>query len=157
SIPLPRNGSQSIESRSVPRKYRSRKRPNKEDSRTPLLREGNNILDGQDSKSAVRNRRFVTSLATSRGVPHSQSTQPSFNRQQLDTDVLAVSNSTPIMDAERFLSNTLSILAASSDLRATIESLVRLGVGNLSECCGVFMFENEQTIRRLAIAFRSNP
>jgi signal transduction histidine kinase len=59
------------------------------------------------------------------------------------------------MDAERFLSNTISILAASSDLRATIDSLVRLAVRNLSECCGVFMFENEQTIRRLAIAFRS--
>src|SRR5215831_2648036 len=60
------------------------------------------------------------------------------------------------MDAERFLSNTISILAASSDLRATIDSLVRLAVRNLSECCGVFMFENEQTIRRLAIAFRSS-
>jgi signal transduction histidine kinase len=61
------------------------------------------------------------------------------------------------MDADRFLSNTISILAASSDLRTTIDNLVRLAVRNLSECCAVFMFENEQTVRRLAMAFRSSP
>jgi signal transduction histidine kinase len=59
------------------------------------------------------------------------------------------------MDSERFLSNTISILAASSDLRTTVDSLVRLAVRDLADCCGVFMIENEQTIRRLSIASRS--
>ncbi len=56
------------------------------------------------------------------------------------------------MDAERFLANTISILAASPDFRTTIDNLSRLGATTFADWCGVFMFENEQTIRRLSIA-----
>src|SRR6266705_2309545 len=58
------------------------------------------------------------------------------------------------MDAERFLSNTISILANSADLRTTIDNLARLAAANLAEYCTVFMFENEQTIRRMAVVQR---
>lgn len=66
-----------------------------------------------------------------------------------------MSNSLPVMDvmdAERFLVNTISILSTSPDFRATIENLARLGATSFADWCGVFMFENEQTIRRLSIA-----
>jgi signal transduction histidine kinase len=53
------------------------------------------------------------------------------------------------MDAEVFLSETISILAASPDFRATIENLSVLANSTLSDWCGVFMFESEVTLRRL--------
>lgn len=56
------------------------------------------------------------------------------------------------MDAERFLSNTISILATSADLPTTVENLACLASAELVDCCAVFMFENEQTIRRVALA-----
>jgi signal transduction histidine kinase len=59
------------------------------------------------------------------------------------------------MDAERFLSNTISILATSADLSATLDNLARLASTELVDGCVVFMFENEQTVRRLAIAIRA--
>jgi signal transduction histidine kinase len=58
------------------------------------------------------------------------------------------------MDAEAFLSNTISILAASADLSTTIDNLARLASTELVDGCAVFMFENEQTVRRLAIVNR---
>lgn len=66
-----------------------------------------------------------------------------------------VSNSLPLMDTERFLSGTISILATSADLRITIDNLARLATMELAESCAVFMFENEQAVRRLSIASRS--
>src|SRR5262249_3851255 len=59
------------------------------------------------------------------------------------------------MDAERFLSNTISILATSADLGTTIDNLARLATAELAEYCTVFMFENEQTIRRMAVVQRT--
>ncbi len=56
------------------------------------------------------------------------------------------------MDAEQFLINIISTLAASPDFRTTIDNLARLATESLSDWCGVYMFENEQTIRRLAVA-----
>jgi signal transduction histidine kinase len=59
------------------------------------------------------------------------------------------------MDAERFLSNSISILATSADLSTTIDNLARLASTELVDCCVVFAFENEQTVRRLALANRT--
>src|SRR4051794_32834602 len=59
------------------------------------------------------------------------------------------------MDAERFLSNTISILATSADLGATIDKLARLATAELAEYCTVFMFENEQTVRRMTTVQRT--
>jgi signal transduction histidine kinase len=59
------------------------------------------------------------------------------------------------MDAESFLSSTISILATSADPRITIDNLARLATMELAESCAVFMFENQQAVRRLAIARRS--
>jgi signal transduction histidine kinase len=59
------------------------------------------------------------------------------------------------MDAERFLFNTISILATSADLRTTIDNLARLATARLTEYCTVFMFENEQTIRRMTVMQRT--
>jgi signal transduction histidine kinase len=59
------------------------------------------------------------------------------------------------MDAERFLSNTISILASSADLRTTIDNLARLAAAELAEYCTVFMFENDQTIRRMQAVQRT--
>ena len=56
------------------------------------------------------------------------------------------------MDAERFLTNTISILASSADLPTTVENLACLASTELVDCCAVFTFENEQTIRRVALA-----
>src|SRR5437762_8826062 len=56
------------------------------------------------------------------------------------------------MDAARFLANTISILSTSADFRTTIDNLSGLATSGLANWCGVFMFENEQTIRRLAVA-----
>jgi signal transduction histidine kinase len=59
------------------------------------------------------------------------------------------------MDAERFLFNTISILATSADLRTTIDNLARLAAAKLAEYCTVFMFENEQTVRRMTVVQRT--
>ena len=59
------------------------------------------------------------------------------------------------MDAERFLSNTISILATSADLGATIDKLAHLATAELAEYCTVFMFENEQTVRRMTTVHRT--
>lgn len=56
------------------------------------------------------------------------------------------------MDAERFLANTISILSSSADFRTSIENLGRLAAANFADWCGVYVFENEQTIRRIAVA-----
>ena len=66
-----------------------------------------------------------------------------------------MSNSPAVMDAERFLSNTISILATSADLSTTIQNLAGLASTELADCCVVFTFENERTVRRLAIANRT--
>ncbi len=58
------------------------------------------------------------------------------------------------MDAERFLENTISVLAQSSDFRTVVQSLAQLGATHLSDWCGLFTFENERTIRRLAFVRR---
>src|SRR5215468_8439679 len=67
----------------------------------------------------------------------------------------SVSNNPPVMDAERLLSKTISIIATSADLPVTIDNLARVAATELVDCCAVFMFENEQTVRRLAIASRT--
>ncbi len=53
------------------------------------------------------------------------------------------------MDAEVVLSETISILAASPDFRATMENLSVLANSTLSDWCAVFTFETEHTLRRL--------
>src|SRR5437588_714396 len=63
-----------------------------------------------------------------------------------------VSNRLPDMDADRFLATTISTLASSTDLLPTIKNLACLAVPGLADWCSVFMFEGEQTIRRLANA-----
>ncbi len=60
------------------------------------------------------------------------------------------------MDAEGFLSNTISILASSPDFRITVENLARLATSRLAEWCGIFIFENEKTIRRLLVVENGN-
>jgi signal transduction histidine kinase len=56
------------------------------------------------------------------------------------------------MDLERFLTNIISTLASSRDFRTTIDNLALLATENLADWCGVYLFENERTIRRLAVA-----
>jgi signal transduction histidine kinase len=56
------------------------------------------------------------------------------------------------MDAERFLTNIVSTLSTSPDFRMTIVNLARLAVDGLADWCAVYMFENENNIRRLAVA-----
>jgi len=56
------------------------------------------------------------------------------------------------MDVERFLTNIISTLASSRDFRTTIDNLALLATENLADWCGVYLFENERTIRRLAVA-----
>ena len=73
----------------------------------------------------------------------------------LDIDLAAVSNRHPVMDAEHFFSNAISILATPADLPVTADKLARLAAVELADFCAVFMFENDQTIRRLAIARRT--
>src|SRR5262249_14119811 len=58
------------------------------------------------------------------------------------------------MDAARCLFNTISILASSADLRTTIDKLARLATAKLAEYCTEFMFENEQTVRRITVVRR---
>jgi signal transduction histidine kinase len=56
------------------------------------------------------------------------------------------------MNAEAFLTNIVCALAASPDFRATIDNLASLATKQLCDWCSVYMFENEQTIRRLAVS-----
>jgi signal transduction histidine kinase len=56
------------------------------------------------------------------------------------------------MDAELFLANTILTLATSPDFLTTIKNLARLAVPEVADWCGIFMFETEQTVRRLATA-----
>ena len=56
------------------------------------------------------------------------------------------------MDSERFLLNIISTLATSRDLRTTIDNLALLATKGLADWCGVYLFESEQTIRRVAVA-----
>src|SRR5262245_28597560 len=56
------------------------------------------------------------------------------------------------MDAERFLTNIISTLSTSPDFRTSVDNLARLATEGLADWCGVYMFENDQTIRRLAVA-----
>jgi signal transduction histidine kinase len=61
------------------------------------------------------------------------------------------------MNAERFLTDIISTLSTSPDFRSSIENLARLGTEGLADCCGIFMFEHEQAMRRLAFAPASHP
>jgi signal transduction histidine kinase len=56
------------------------------------------------------------------------------------------------MDAEAFLTNIICALASSPDFRTTIDNLACLATESLCDWCSVYMFENEQTIRRLAVS-----
>src|SRR5262249_8077424 len=56
------------------------------------------------------------------------------------------------MNSERFLTNIISTLATSPDLRTTIDNLAILATDGLADWCGVYIFENDQTIRRLAVS-----
>src|SRR5262249_46598586 len=67
-------------------------------------------------------------------------------------EMTAVSNRGSVMDAERFLLKAISILSTSADLRTTIDSLAHLAAAEVADCCAVFMFENEQTVRRITVA-----
>jgi signal transduction histidine kinase len=55
------------------------------------------------------------------------------------------------MDAEHFLSKTISILATSPDFRHTLENLGLHAIAQLADSCAIFMFENEATVRRLVV------
>src|SRR2546425_5799716 len=63
----------------------------------------------------------------------------------------AVSNSHG-MDAELFLTNIISTLSTSPDFHSSIANLAALATDGFADWCGMYMFENEQTIRRLAVA-----
>jgi len=56
------------------------------------------------------------------------------------------------MNSERFLQNIIAALSTSPDFRTTIDSLARLGTEDLADWCAIYMFENEQMVRRLAVA-----
>jgi hypothetical protein len=56
------------------------------------------------------------------------------------------------MDADRFLQEIISTLSTSPDFRAVVDGLARLGTLGLADWCGLYMFENEQAVRRLAVA-----
>lgn len=49
-------------------------------------------------------------------------------------------------------SSAIAILATSLDFKTTIENLAGLGASQVADWCAVFSFENEQTVRRLAVA-----
>ena len=61
------------------------------------------------------------------------------------------------MSAERFLTDIISALSTAPDFRTSIENLAQLGAHSLADCCGVYVFEHEQTARRLAFAPASYP
>jgi signal transduction histidine kinase len=55
------------------------------------------------------------------------------------------------MNANRYLTQIISTLSTSANFQTTIQNLAHLGAG-LADWCGIYMFENDQTIRRLAVA-----
>src|ERR1041384_3135083 len=69
---------------------------------------------------------------------------------QLDMTVTAVSNKLHRkMEAREFLSKTISILATSPSYSSTIDSLARLANSTISDWCAIFVFENQNSLRRL--------
>src|SRR6185369_4623325 len=56
------------------------------------------------------------------------------------------------MNPDRYLTQIISTLSTSANFQTTIQNLARLGIESLADWCGIYMFENEQTIRRLAAA-----
>jgi signal transduction histidine kinase len=54
------------------------------------------------------------------------------------------------MDAERFLTNIITTMSSSPDFRTSIPSLACLATDDLADWCGIYLFESEQTIRRVA-------
>src|SRR5262245_61066693 len=56
------------------------------------------------------------------------------------------------MNSLCFLENIISTLSTSRDFRASIDNLARLATQGLADWCGVYLFVNDQTIRRLAVA-----
>jgi signal transduction histidine kinase len=62
-----------------------------------------------------------------------------------------VSNNHSAMNADRYLTQIISTLSTSANFQTTIQNLALLGTG-LADWCGIYMFENDQTIRRLAVA-----
>jgi signal transduction histidine kinase len=53
------------------------------------------------------------------------------------------------MDAWEFCSKAISILATSPDFPATADNLARLANSSISDWCAIFIFENENSLRRL--------
>ena len=62
-----------------------------------------------------------------------------------------MSNNHSAMNADRYLIQIISTLSTSANFPTTIQNLAHLGTG-LADWCGIYMFENDQTIRRLAVA-----
>lgn len=62
-----------------------------------------------------------------------------------------MSNNHSAMNANRYLTQIISTLSTSANFQTTIQNLAYLGAG-LADWCGIYMFENDQTIRRLAVA-----
>jgi signal transduction histidine kinase len=56
------------------------------------------------------------------------------------------------MNPDRYLTQIISTLSTSANFQTTIQNLARLGIESLADWCGIYMFDNEQTIRRLAAA-----
>jgi signal transduction histidine kinase len=56
------------------------------------------------------------------------------------------------MESQRFLTDIIGALASSPDFRASMQNLAHLATRGLADWCGIYMFENEQALRRLAVA-----
>src|SRR5262245_6183563 len=56
------------------------------------------------------------------------------------------------MNSDVFLQKIISTLSTSRDFRSSIDNLARLATEGLADWCGVYLFEKDQTIRRLAMA-----
>src|SRR5262245_38967234 len=56
------------------------------------------------------------------------------------------------MDADRFLTDIISTLSTSPDLRSSIHNLAQLATPGLADWCGIYAFESDHAIRRLAVA-----
>jgi signal transduction histidine kinase len=56
------------------------------------------------------------------------------------------------MDAERFLTNIITTMSSSPDFRTSIPRLACLATDDLADWCGIYLFESEQTIRRVAVS-----
>ena len=53
------------------------------------------------------------------------------------------------MESQEFLSQAITILAASQDFPATISNLARLATSSICDWCVILAFENETGMRRL--------